>query len=254
MAAFDASEILTPFHIEQGARADVYGAILCDVADVRQVEATWFTPDHWGDKARQVTSGGRGGAWYVDTPLGSAVLRQYLRGGWAASISRDRYLWRGADHVRGFAEFRLTRKLHAQGLPVPRAIAACYRRRGLSYRTTILVQRLEGVQTLAERAVIAAADVPWEETGRLVARFHRAGLDHADLNAHNILFNGDGQGWLIDFDKGRIRILATGWREKNLARLQRSLLKVRADHDTDAVMGDFKRLRDAYDVAWKRGY
>lgn len=254
MAAFDASEVLTPFQIEQDARADVYGAILCDVADVRQVESVWFTPGYWGDKARQVTSGGRGGAWYVDTPLGPAVLRQYLRGGLAASISRDRYLWHGADRVRGFAEFRLTRMLHAQGLPVPSPIAACYRRRGMSYRTAILVQRLEGVQTLAERAVIAAADAPWEETGRLVARFHRAGLDHADLNAHNILFNGDGQGWLIDFDKGSIRILATGWREKNLTRLQRSLLKVRGDRGADAVMGDFNRLRDAYDVAWKRGY
>ncbi len=258
MAAFDASESLTPFKIGQGARANAYGAILCDAADVRQVEAAWFTPGYWGDKARQVASGGRGGAWYVETPLGPAVLRQYLRGGWAASVSRDRYLWRSANRVRSFVEFRLTRKLHAQGLPVPRPIAASYRRRGLGYRTAILLQRLEGVQTLAERVAMDAADAPWEETGQLVARFHRAGLDHADLNAHNILFNAGGQGWLIDFDKGRLRIPDTGWRERNLARLRRSLLKVRGDRDADAA-GDaasrgFERLRGAYDAAWDRGY
>ncbi len=259
MAAFDASESLTPFKIGQGARANAYGAILCDAADVRQVEAAWFTPSYWGGKAQQVASGGRGGAWYVETPLGPAVLRQYLRGGWAASVSRDRYFWRGANRVRSFAEFRLTRKLHAQGLPVPRPIAASYRRRGLGYRTAILLQRLENVQTLAERVAMDAADAPWEETGRLVARFHRAGLDHADLNAHNILFDADmqgarGQGWLIDFDKGRLRILATDWRERNLSRLRRSLLKVRGDHDADAALKDFERLRDAYDAAWERGY
>lgn len=259
MAAFDASESLTPFKIGQGARADAYGAILCDVVDVQQVEAAWFTPGYWGDKAQQVTSGGRGGAWYVETPLGPAVLRQYLRGGWAASVSRDRYLWRGADRVRSFAEFRLTRKLHAQGLPVPRPIAACYRRRGPGYRAAILLQRLEEVQTLAERVAVDAADTPWEETGRLVARFHRAGLDHADLNAHNILFDTRAQGarsrgWLIDLDKGRLRIPATDWRERNLARLRRSLLKVRDDQDADAALKDFGRLRGAYDAAWERGY
>lgn len=264
MAAFDASESLTPFKIGQGARANAYGAILCDAADVRQVEADWFTPGFWGDKAKQVTSGGRGGAWYLETPLGPAVLRQYLRGGWAARISRDRYFWRGADRVRSFAEFRLTRKLHAKGLPVPRPIAASYRRRGLGYRTAILLQRLEGVQTLAELVVEDAAHAPWEQAGELVARFHRAGLDHADLNAHNILFDVDGQGvngqggggegWLIDFDKGRLRILATDWRERNLARLRRSLLKVRGTHDADPAGKDFERLRGAYDAAWKRGY
>ncbi len=259
MAAFDASESLTPFKIGQGARADAYGAILCDAADARQVEAAWFTPGYWGDDAQRVANGGRGGAWYVRTPLGPAVLRQYLRGGWAARVSRDRYLWRGADRVRSFAEFRLTRTLHAQGLPVPRPIAACYRHRGLGYRTAILLERLEGVQTLAQLVQLDTGLAPWEAAGQLVARFHRAGLDHADLNAHNILFDTEGHGaarhgWLIDFDKGRLRIPATGWRKRNLARLRRSLEKVRGVHVADTARNDFDRLQHAYDAAWELGY
>jgi len=93
-----------------------------------------------------------------------------------------------------------------------------------------------------------------EETGRLIARFHRAGLDHADLNAHNILFDANGHGWLIDFDRGVQRIPATAWRERNLKRLHRSLVKLRGERSHDEVEKDFARLRRAYDLAWNRGY
>lgn len=251
MAGFDATESLTPF---RDGRGEAYGAILFDTTCVRQVEPEWFTPAHWGERARPVDSGGRGGAWVVDAPFGAAVLRRYLRGGWAASVSRDAYLWHGSERVRSFAEFRLTRALHARGLPVPRPIAACYWRRGASYRAAILVERLVGVHSLAERATVAGDSAPWEETGRLIARFHRAGLDHADLNAYNILFDATGHGWLIDFDRGRLRIPATPWRERNLARLQRSLLKLRGERDVAAVQSDFARLRGAYDATWERGY
>jgi 3-deoxy-D-manno-octulosonic acid kinase len=254
MAGFDATESLTPFQYGREERANGFGAILFDTTCVRQVDPEWFTPAYWGERARPVDSGGRGGAWFVDAPFGAAVLRRYLRGGWAASVSRDAYLWHGSSFVRSFAEFRLTRALHARGLPVPRAIAACYWRQGSTYRAAILVERLTGVHSLAERASVAGEGAPWEETGRLVARFHRAGLDHADLNAHNILFDATGHGWLIDFDRGRIRIPETRWREGNLSRLQRSLLKVRGMRDEDAVRRDFARLRGAYDATWNRGY
>lgn len=254
MVAFDASESLTPFQYGRDGRDKGYGAILFDAERARQVDADWFSPAYWGERARPVSSGGRGGAWFIDAPNGALVLRHYLRGGWAANVSRDGYVWHGADRARSFAEFRLTRALHVRGLPVPRPLAACYRRRGASYRAAILVERLEGVHSLAERTAIAGHDAPWEETGRLLARFHRAGLDHADLNAHNILFDATGQGWLIDFDRGRLRIPAMAWRERNLARLKRSLLKLGGARDPAVVKADFARLRGAYDATWERGY
>ncbi len=254
MVAFDATESLTPFQYGRDGRNEGYGAILFDAERARQVEPDWFSPAHWDERARPVSVGGRGGAWFIDAPSGAMVLRHYLRGGWAANVSRDGYIWNGAEHVRSFAEFRLTRALHKRGLPVPRPLAACYRRKGAGYRAAILIERLEGVHSLAERADIAAHDAPWEETGRLIARFHRAGLDHADLNAHNILFDATGQGWLIDFDRGRLRIPETAWRERNLARLKRSLLKLRGARDPAVVKADFARLRGAYNATWERGY
>ncbi len=249
MAAFDATEVLVPYREERG-----YGAILFDRQRLRQADAQWLDPPYWGERARPVESGGRGGAWFIDAPFGPSLLRLYLRGGMAASLSTDRYLWRGANRTRSFAEFRLTRELHAKGLPVPRPYVASYLRDGMTYRAALLMERLPEVRSLADRFQVAGSDAPLEEAGRLIARFHRAGLDHADLNAHNILFDPQGRGWLIDFDRGVLRIPATRWREANLSRLRRSLIKLRGERSVEEAGYDFARLRRAYDRAWEQGF
>ena len=256
MVAFDAREQLTPFEVRRAGGASGsggYGAILFDARQVQQATPDWFDPAWWGERARPVADGGRGAAWFVDGPFGAGVLRHYLRGGMAAHFSRDAYWWHGADRTRSFAEFRLARELHALGLPVPRPLAACYWRDGLRYRAAILVERLPDVTSFGALAARQGDGAPWESTGRLLARFHRAGLDHADLNADNILFDAFGKGSLIDFDKSSLRIPATGWREANLARLRRSLLKLRGARDEGTVLRDFARLRRAYDAVWLQG-
>ena len=247
MSGFDANEHLTPFRDARG-----YGAILFDRTQLRQPDPAWFDPAHWGEAARAVGDGGRGGAFFIDTGEGEAVLRQYLRGGWMARLSRDGHVWRGIGRVRSFAEYRLMRALREKKLPVPLPFAAWYRREGGVYRAAILMQRLPGVRSLAELA--AADEAPWEDAGRLVARFHRAGLDHADLNAHNLLFDDQARGWMIDFDRSQLRIPATGWRNGNLERLRRSLRKRRGGRSPAQVDAQFGRLRAAYDAAWQRGY
>lgn len=246
MDLFDTTEGLLPFREARGM-----GAILFDRERFGQVDAAWMRPEHWSQRARPVDSGGRGGAWFIDAPFGQSLLRQYHRGGMARHFSHDRYVWHGANHTRSFAEFRVTRALLAKGLPVPRPIAASYAREGLLYRAAILIDRLPDVRTFADRILTAGGDAPWEETGRLIARFHRVGLDHADLNAFNILFDASGRGWLIDFDRAKFRI-PSHWRERNLARLLRSVMKIRGARSEDEVRYDFARLRRAYDRVWSR--
>jgi len=247
MTGFDANEHLTPFRDGRG-----YGAILFDRTHVRQPEPAWFDPAHWGTAAQTVTEGGRGAAWFIDLGQGDALLRHYLRGGLIARFSHDRHLWRGINRVRSFAEFRLLRQLRARQLPVPLPYAALYRREGVHYRAAILMQRLHDVRSLA--ALAATGDAPWEDTGLLIARFHRAGLDHADLNAHNILFDAQGRGWMIDLDQSRLRIPATSWREANLQRLLRSLRKLHGERGQEQVDAGFARLHAAYELAWNKGY
>ncbi len=249
MVAFDATESLTPYRDAGGE-----GAILFDASQLRQVDPRWFDPAEWGSRAQQVQGSGRGGAWFIDASHGPCVLREYRRGGGVAWFSQDRHFWRGINQVRSFAEFRLLRALLRKGLPVPHPIAACYTRRGMGYRASILLSRIIDVRSFADLAVLSTGQAPWEAAGRLVARFHRAGLDHADLNAHNLLFDAAGEGWVIDLDRSGLRIPETAWREGNLSRLKRSLLKLRGARAADAVEGDFKRLRNAYDDAWAKGY
>lgn len=249
MAVFDANESLTPFR-----EGHAYGSILFDRTQLRQAEPAWFDAASWGGDAHPVDGGGRGAAWFVDGPFGPAVLRRYLRGGFAARLSHDIHLWRGTDRVRSFAEFRLLRLLLERKLPVPRPLAAYYLRKGHRYRAAILLERIEHVHSLGHRAATSGDQAPWEESGRLISQFHRAGLDHVDLNAHNLLFDDAGKGWMIDLDRCVLRIPATGWRERNLARLRRSLLKLRGSRSTDQVESGFARLRGAYDAQWQRGY
>ena len=264
MAAFDATESLVPFRDARGTGGAMAGAILFDSARLRQAglraaEPGWFDAAWWGERAQPVGSGGRGGAWFIDAApdgsggFGPAVLRHYLRGGFAARFSRNRHLWRGPELIRSFDEFRLLRELLRRKLPVPRPIAAIYWREGLFYRAGILLERLLGVRSLADRAATDGSAAPWEEAGRVIASIHRAGLDHADLNAHNLLFEDSGRGWVIDVDRSRLRIPATGWREANLDRLQRSLLKLRGVRSEVDVGKDYATLRSAYDALWQRG-
>ena len=200
------------------------GAIVFDAARWPQATADALEPGSWNAAAVPVAAG---------------------RGGLAARASRDAYLWLGEDRVRSFAEFRLLATLRAQGLPVPAPLLAGYWRRGLAYRAAIVVERIDGATALADCLHDPAA-AAWASAGRSIARLHAAGVDHADLNAHNVLFDAGGQAWLIDFDRGRIRRPAAGWREANLARLTRSLAKL-SGPGREAWREGFARLRQAYE-------
>lgn len=224
------------------ARGD--GAIVFDPARLRQATPEMLNPAWWDDAAEPVASGGRGAAWFVVGAFGSGVLRRYRRGGIAARFSSDRYLWLGEERVRSLAEYRLLARLRAADLPVPAPLLAGWWRNGVSYRAAILVERIDGARSLASWLDGNTDDAPWETIGATIARFHRHGLDHADLNAHNILVDGTGRAWLIDFDRSRIRRPEEAWQRGNLDRLQRSLAKL-SPADDDWRRG-FARLVAAY--------
>src|SRR3546814_12033635 len=95
----------------------------------------------------------------------------------AAKVSRDQYVWRGADRTRSFAEFRLLRDLLTQDLPVPRPIAASYLRWGPFYRAPLLLQRLLDVRSLADMPAVHAPRPPSAEPGRLAGALPHAGPD-----------------------------------------------------------------------------
>jgi len=244
--------------------ATATGAMLSDPACLGNLPPdaaeSIFDPQFWRARGElSAVSAGRGSAWFIASGNGQQsggrqwVLRHYRRGGFIARLSRDGYVWAGEERVRAFAEWRLLDLLRQRGLPVPKPVAARYQREGLWYRCDLITERIVDAEplssVLARGALVESA---WRAVGAAVARLHRAGVDHADLNAHNVLLDADGVVSVIDFDRGRLHApdarggrsaagmaSAAGgtsvpgaaetrgiWAARNLKRLRRSLAKI----------------------------
>ncbi|MEF8982620.1 3-deoxy-D-manno-octulosonic acid kinase [Thiohalorhabdus sp.] len=155
------------------------------------------------------------------------VVRHYRRGGWMARLCRDRYLPLPLARTRPWREWHLLARLFRLGLAVPRPVAARVVPAGPTYRGDLATERLPGARTLGEALTGAALPAPtWRRIGATLRRFHDAGADHADLNAHNILLDAEGGVYLVDFDGGRMRRPGRRWQRRNLRRLRRSLAKL----------------------------
>ena len=225
--------------------ATATGAMLADPDSLgnlaENAQETLFDPEYWRARGELVTViGGRGSAWFIASGARQWVLRHFRRGGLIARLSQDGYVWTGEEGVRAFAEWRLLELLARRGLPVPRPVAARYQRTGLRYRCDLITQRIVDAEPLSAALARRALPEPvWRAVGATVARLHGAGVDHADLNAHNILLGmkGDAPGvkdgvTVIDFDRGRLRAQGA-WRARNLQRLRRSLAKITRDLPSD---------------------
>lgn len=226
------------------------GAILYDTAIVNQISEGRFSPRGW-QRAHPVggelRAGGRGPTMIVSDGQTEFVLRHYWRGGLVSRVVRDVYVWLGEDNTRAFNEWRLLYRLRELGLPVPRPVAARYKRAGMFYSADLLTARVPGIEPLSQRlAAGKASPAFWESLGASLQRFHRHGVCHADLNAYNVQIGAKDELWLLDFDRGSIRSPGT-WQAKNLARLHRSLQKIKGlDPAIAWTEKDWRRLLDGY--------
>ena len=213
---------MKPSTYKKNSRIIVYDADL-----IQQPGAHLFVAETWERSGSVVGQApGRSTALFLETDFGPAVLRHYLRGGWAAHLSRDRYVYTGLERSRPIAEFHMLDKLYKLGLPVPRPLAAQCAREGLFYSGDLMTRRLLDVVPLADLPDTQHNDpAMWIATGACIRQFHDRGLVHADLNARNILVGSESTVYLIDFDRAQIRQGARNLFEANLRRLQRSLRK-----------------------------
>ncbi|HSE11809.1 MAG TPA: 3-deoxy-D-manno-octulosonic acid kinase [Rudaea sp.] len=234
------------------------GAIVFDpaCAGAERFEPEWFEPAYWRGRGLATDQGGgRGGVLRVRAGDAEWMLRHYHRGGMVARVLGDRYLWNGAERTRGFAEFHLLAELARRGLNVPVPVAARYRRNGVHYRADLITRYIAPAQTLAERLRAGAIDAATAaRVGAGIAEFHAVGAYHADLNAHNVLLDAR-KVWLVDFDRGALRVPARSWQLANLARLRRSLLKLGAARDNEQAFDRecWQPLAEAYERALDHG-
>lgn len=224
--------------------------VLFDGNSLNRVPEDWFLESYWREK-NLVTEEkpGRGSVLFVRREEETWVLRHYRRGGFVAHLTRDHYLWTGLERTRAFREWRLLQQLFRRGLPVPRPIAAHVKRKGLSYRANILTACIENTRSWASLISSGeAGDAHWESVGRTLRRFHDEGVNHPDLNAHNILIDDRQRVFLVDFDRGGLRRAGT-WTRGNIARLLRSLRKISLETGVAFDEAGWRTLMSSYESA-----
>lgn len=208
----------------------------------------WFDPQWW--QARDAVTGnasGRGSVLFLRHDDDRWALRHYQRGGLVGRFNRDLYLYTGRSRVRSMAESSLLLQLQEWRLPSAVPVAASYHRVGPWYRADLITRRIDYERTLAELLAgheVATLEPSLAACGQLIARFHQRGVDHADLNCHNLLLAED-RVYLIDLDRGAIRRPGF-WQKANLARLLRSARKVVAADRRDELESAWPVLERAY--------
>lgn len=232
------------------ARQDGNGILYEDTL-VSHVDPALFEAATWaGVPVAPGYSGGRGATLFIEHGGRHWVLRHFHRGGTIGRLLDDQFLWLGAERTRCFREWRLLAHLQDLGLPAPRPVAARYRRRGLVYTADLITARIPDVEPLSTRLRRGPPGAAvWIAVGRCIGIFHRAAVFHADLTAHNLQIDTADRIFLLDFDRGRVRSDAGGWRKANLARLHRSLSKVSQDGGVQFTPGEWRWLLEGYAAA-----
>jgi 3-deoxy-D-manno-octulosonic acid kinase len=228
---------------KENSLAIAYDASLLEIPGV-----DFFSVDYWRSKqALEGEAVGRGSAWFINTAFGPVVLRQYLRGGWVAKISRQSYFFTTVSRSRPFREYQLLAALYDRGLPVPKPVAALCEFHSFISSGALMTARISSAQTLAD--ILPGNDGYeglWESVGKCIRRFHDAGVWHADLNARNILLDENSQVFLIDFDRARFTPGKAVNGQGNLKRLKRSLTKLWPPGELSAMQPAWAQLTAAY--------
>jgi 3-deoxy-D-manno-octulosonic acid kinase len=225
--------IVKPYQEKTYQQGNVYCCYNTNV--IADFSPKMLSSDFW--RQRNAITGsaqGRGTTWFVEHDTANEnsviksqwVLRHYYRGGLIGKIINDKYFFTGQKNTRAACEYKLLNILQALELPAPQPVAFQVVRQGLFYQADLLSSRIEHAQDLV--AILSEQEImaqTWLEIGKVIRRFHNAGIYHHDLNSHNILLDENNKVWLIDFDRGEQRTVSSHWQQANMARLLRSFEK-----------------------------
>ncbi len=198
-----------------------------------------FDIDYWKNNDKITGSAqGRGTTWFIEyEDRKDIALRHYYRGGFFGKILTDQFLFRSWVNSRSVQEMKILDALVKSAVNVPTPLGARTVRHGCYYTCDIITARISDAQDLVSVLVNDSIEPDvYLKIGREIKKMHRAGVNHADLNIHNILLDAYSKVWLIDFDKCRLTSSSSSdasnrWQQSNLDRLKRSFLKEFGKHN-----------------------
>jgi 3-deoxy-D-manno-octulosonic acid kinase len=129
---------------------------------------------------------------------------------------------------------------------VPNPVAAHVECKGAVYTADIITSYLRDTRKLS--AFIAEGRPPkdcWRRVGAMIRAVHDQGVDHPDLTAHNVLLDGGGNCFLVDFDNARVKPPGD-WQRQGMERFNRSLRKVALETGTEFDAAAWRELEAGY--------
>lgn len=191
---------------------------------------------------------GRGTTWFVAGKQREYAIRHYYRGGMLGNFVRDHYFYTGINNTRSCAELTILRKLKNSGVNVPAAIAAKVVRYGCFYKAEIITEKISCSTALVDLLVDQTLSTQiYYQVGAEIKKMHNAGVNHTDLNCHNILLQKGQTVWIIDFDKCYTQ-KGDKWKASNLDRLHRSFSKERVKKKIKFDDKDWESLIEGYEA------
>ena len=174
---------------------------------------------------------------------GNVVVRHAMRGGLLGRTGSDLFL----PPTRALREVVNSLRLKLGNVPTPDVVAfASYPAGQILRRSDVATREIPDSHDLS----VVLREITDEEhrraclraTGRLLSLLARAGAHHPDLNARNILITWDAQegakAFVLDVDRIRFHVSDDPMvADANLARLERSLTKLR-ERESLTVSGD----------------
>ena len=159
--------------------------------------------------------------------IGSVVIKHYRRGGLLRYFIKQRYLKLGK--TRAQIEFKLLQVVRNLGINAPEPVA--YAHRGCIFYQAWLVSR--AIKHPLSLALLSLKDEKktrqaMESVIGQISVLIQNGILHVDLHPGNIVVDGAGQIFIVDFDKGQIHHSSTEkLRNRYLTRWQRAVTKHR---------------------------
>jgi len=230
-------------HVETTEKSSV----LFDRSEYAHISEAWFLESYWQDRQLVIDEiSGRGKVFVVRQEAETWVLRHYRRGGFIIRITEDSYVWTGLERTRPFREWRLLQELYKRHLPVPCPVAAQVIRNGVVYQANIITKCIENTRSWGSMVISGEVKKShWRSIGLTLRRFHDEGVNHVDLNAHNILIDTSNRVFLVDFDRSAIASDGA-WKKENIKRLLRSLRKLSLETSVVFDETGWKELLSSY--------
>ncbi|MEO8194311.1 MAG: lipopolysaccharide kinase InaA family protein [Gemmatimonadales bacterium] len=182
---------------------------------------------------------------------GDVVVRHAMRGGALGRTGSDLFL----PPTRGLREVVNSLRLRLAGVPTPEVIAFLSYRAGPVFRRSDVATREipeshDLAVVLREMTDEAHREACLRAAGRLLASLARAGAHHPDLNARNVLITWDStdgaRAHVLDVDRIRFHLPGDPMvASANVARLERSLRKLRERESLAVTESDIDRMRTA---------